>query len=222
MLALAREVFRAAGGPDSAFRSEAAASGLATYRQEAVDPDRDPGYAEVTVLAREKEAAPELDRMLAVVRDLERRGYAWSDITVLAATNDHVVRAAARLAADGIDVLSSSNLDARARPVIAEVLALLAFLDSPPDDLAFAGFLCGSLFAASVARRYPELDRDGVRRFLFASRGRSPLYKEFQLSFPEAWSHFFAGLFTSTGYLPLYDLVEPGALVLRRLRGGAP
>jgi ATP-dependent helicase/nuclease subunit A len=226
VLALAREVFRAAGGPDSAFRSEAAASGLATYRQEAVDPDRDPGYAEVTVLAREKEvglsdipvrgrprtsvsrAAPELDRMLAVVRDLERRGYAWSDITVLAATNDHVVRAAAHLAADGIDVLSSSNLDARARPVIAEVLALLAFLDSPPDDLAFAGFLCGSLFAASVARRYPELDRDGVRRFLFASRGRSPLYKEFQLSFPEAWSHFFAGLFTSTGYLPLYDLVS--------------
>ena len=105
-------------------------------------------------------------------------------------------------------MLSSSNLDARARPVIAEVLALLAFLDSPPDDLAFAGFLCGGLFAGSVARRYPELDRDGVQRFLFASRGRSPLYKEFQLAFPEAWSHFFAGLFTSTGYLPLYDLVS--------------
>ena len=208
VLALARQVFRTAGGADSAFRGEAAASGLTVYRQEAVDPDRDPGYAEVTVVAREKDLAPELDRMLAVVRDLARRGYAWSDITVLAATNDHVVAAAARLAADGIDVLSSSNLDARARPVIAETLALLAFLDSPPDDLAFVGFLCGGLFAASVARRYPELDRDGVRRFLFASRGRSPLYKEFQLAFPEAWSHFFAGLFTSTGYLPLYDLVS--------------
>jgi ATP-dependent helicase/nuclease subunit A len=207
VLALAREVFRKAGGPDSAFSSEAAASGLAAYHQEAVDPDRDPGYAEVVVLERDPEAAPELDRMLAVVRDLERRGYAWSDITVLTATNDHVVRAAARLAADGVPVLSSSSLDARARPVIAEVLALLAFLDSPPDDLAFAGFLCGGLFARSVATRYPELDRDGVQRFLFASRGRHPLYKEFQLSFPDAWSYFFGGLFTSTGYLPLYDLI---------------
>ena len=55
VLALAREVFRTAGGPGSAFRSEAAASGLTSYRQEAMDPEGDPGYAEVAVLAREKE-----------------------------------------------------------------------------------------------------------------------------------------------------------------------
>ncbi|MCX7029975.1 MAG: UvrD-helicase domain-containing protein [Spirochaetes bacterium] len=208
VLALTERVFHGAAAPDSAWGRYAAASGLTTYRQTAVDPDRDPGYAEVAVLGREKEAAPERDLMGETVRGLHERGYAWSDITVLAATNDHVVRAAARLAADDVPVLSSSSLDARARPVVAEALALLAFLDSPPDDLAFAGFLCGSLFAASVADRYPELDRDGVRRFLFASRGRHPLYKEFQLSFPDAWSYFFAGLFTSTGYLPLYDLAS--------------
>jgi len=208
VLELAREVFRRAGEPDSGFAAEALASGLTTYRQEAMDPARDPGYAEVTVFERGGEAESELERMVAVVRDLERRGYAWSDVTVLAATNDRVVRAAARLAADGVPVLSSSSLDARARPVVAEVLALLAFLDSPPDDLAFAGFLCGGLFAASAGRAYPDLDRDGVRRFLFAGRGRGPLYKQFQLSFPDAWRRFFAGLFASTGYLPLYDLVS--------------
>ena len=208
VLELARETFRRAGEPSSGYAAEALASGLATYRQEAVDPGGDPGYAELTVFERDGDANPELERMVAVARDLERRGYAWSDVTVLAATNDRVVRAAARLAADGVPVLSSSSLDARARPVIAEVLALLAFLDSPPDDLAFAGFLCGDLFAASAGRAYPDLDRDGVRRFLFAGRGRGPLYKQFQLSFPDAWRRFFAGLFASTGYLPLYDLVS--------------
>jgi ATP-dependent helicase/nuclease subunit A len=208
VLELAGEVFEKAGRPDSGYGAEALASGLAAYRQEAVDPDRDPGYADVTVFERDGETERELDRMLAVVRGLARRGYAWSDVTVLAATNARVVRAAARLAADGVPVLSSSSLDARARPVVAEVLALLAFLDSPPDDLAFAGFLCGGLFAASVGARHPGLDADGVRRFLFASRGRSPLYKEFQLSFPGAWDAFFADLFASTGYLPLYDLVS--------------
>jgi ATP-dependent exoDNAse (exonuclease V) beta subunit len=208
VLALAERVFRRADGAPTPWGRVAAASGLTIYRQEAVDPGRDPGCAEVTVLDRDPQTSPELDRMRETVREMHDRGYRWSDVTVLAATNDQVVAAAAHLAANGIDVLSSSSLDARARPVIAEVLALLAFLDSPPDDLAFAGFLLGSLFAASVARAYPDLDRDGVRRFLFASRGRHPLYKEFQLAFPDAWRTHFDGLFASVGYLPLYDLVS--------------
>ena len=208
VLALAERTFQGADEPGSAWARVAAASGLTTYRQEAVDPDGDPGYAEVTVLDRDPEASPELDCARETVRELHGRGYRWNDVTVLAATNDQVVRAAAHLAAGGIPVLSSSSLDARSRPVVAELLALLAFLDSPPDDLAFAGFLLGGLFAASVARREPGLDREGVRRFLFASRGRHPLYKEFQLAFPEAWSRYFSGLFASIGYLPLYDLVS--------------
>ncbi len=208
VLALAERVFRGAAGSDEPWgRRVAAASGLTTYRQEAVNPDRDPGHAEVVVLDRDPETSPELDRLRGTVRELHARGYRLGDIAVLAATNDTVVAAAARLAADGVRVLSSSSLDARARPAVAEVFALLTFLDSPPDDLAFAGFLLGDLFAASVARAHPDLDRDGVRRFLFASRSRHPLYKEFQLAFPEAWS-FFSGLFSSTGYLPLYDLVS--------------
>ena len=209
VLALAERVFRAAADSDEPWgRRVAAASGLTTYRQEAVNPDRDPGHAEIVVVDHDPETSPEMERLRETVRDLHARGYRRSDIAVLAATNDVVVAAAARLAADGIRVLSSSSLDARSRPAVAEVLALLAFLDSPPDDLSFAGFLLGDLFAASVARAHPDLDRAGVRRFLFASRGRHPLYKEFQLAFPRAWKDFFAGLFTSTGYLPLYDLVS--------------
>jgi ATP-dependent helicase/nuclease subunit A len=208
VLALAEGVFRAAGHSDQPYgRRVAAASGLTTYRQEAVDPDRDPGHAEVVVLDRDDESLPELRKLRDTVCGLRSRGWRASDIAVLAPTNDAVVRAAAALAADGVPVLSSSSLDARARPAVTEVLALLAFLDSPPDDLAFAGFLLGGLFTASAGRAYPDLDPDGVRRFLFASRGRHPLYKEFQLAFPEAWSRYLGDLFRATGYLPLYDLV---------------
>lgn len=208
VLALAERVFRRAAEAGADWGRMAAASGLTAYRQEAVDPGRDPCHAEVVILDRDPGAAAELDRMRETVRALHDRGYRWRDIAVLAATNDSVVRAAAHLAAGGIGVLSSSSLDARARPVVAEVLSLLAFLDSPPDDLAFAGFLLGGLFAASIGARFPDLDRGGVHRFLFASRGRHPLYKEFQLAFPEAWSYCFADLFRATGYLPLYDLVS--------------
>ena len=71
VLALAEGVFRAAGLRISPYgRRVAAASGLTTYRQEAVDPDRDPGHAEVVVLDRDDESLPELGKLCETVRDL--------------------------------------------------------------------------------------------------------------------------------------------------------
>lgn len=209
VLELAERTFRAAAASDRDWgRRVADASGLASYRQSAVDPGGDPGHAEVVLVDRDDETRPEMDRLRRTVRSLLDRGWGAGDVTVLAATNDAVVVAAAALASDGIPVLSSSSLDARARPAVAEVLALLAFLDSPPDDLAFAGFLLGRLFAASAGRRDARLVQRELHRFLFASRGRHPLYKEFQLAFPDAWRTCFEDLFRATGYLPLYDLVS--------------
>jgi len=47
-----------------------------------------------------------------------------------------------------------------------------------------------------------------LQDFLFRNRKRSPLYKLFQEEFPDLWEEYFARLFRSTGYLPLYDLVS--------------
>ncbi len=58
----------------------------------------------------------------------------------------------------GIPFLSFSSLDVRSRGVAEEMLALLAFLDSPPDDLSFATFILGRIFAETIRERNGAAD----------------------------------------------------------------
>jgi len=85
---------------------------------------------------------------------------------------------------------------------------LLTFLDSPPDDLSFAGFVLGDIFRKALERNGKVFELKELHEFLFRNRKRAPLYKAFQEEFPELWEIYFEDLFKSTGYLPLYDLVS--------------
>ncbi len=201
VLALVREVFRAAAA--STEHGEAARqSGLADWTQEPLAGE-DPGYAEVDILARDDEDPPERDRLQGLLGQLRARGYAWGDIAMLATgttTSCAPPRGSTRSPSPSSP---SAAWTCAGRKVASEILALLAFLDSPTDDLAFATFLLGGIFALGrPAPRCPVAD------FLFRCRGEQPLYKAFQREFPDAWTRLLAGLFRSAGYLPLYDLVS--------------
>ncbi len=152
---------------------------------------------------------PEKKAVQDAVRDLVGRGWAHGDIAVLTYRNEDVVRVSSWLNEIGAPFVPFSSLDVRKRRIIAEVLALLRFLDSPPDDLSFAAFLGGDLFAARLRRDGGPLDPDGVRRFLFANReaDRRPLYTAFRKEYPGLWDLYFEPLFRTVGYYPLYDLI---------------
>ena len=103
-------------------------------------------------------------------------------------------------------VASLSSLDIRERRVIAELLALLKFLETPGDDCAFAAFVTGEIF-----RRAAGCDPGTVRSFIFARKRedrRAILYPEFKNApaFKKHWDGFFDELLRKTGYLPLYEL----------------
>jgi ATP-dependent helicase/nuclease subunit A len=149
-----------------------------------------------------------------VLEQLRARGYRWGDIALLASKNEEITRATSWLNEKGIPFISFSSLDVRGRKVAAEMLALLGFLDSPPDDLAFATFLLGGIFASALAARRGG-EPPSMHTFLFRCRKERPLYKAFQREFPELWRELFAGLFRSAGYLPLYDLVSEAYTAFR-------
>ncbi len=190
--------------PASPHRAAGEASGLSGWTQDARE-DGDRGYVELRALARNDDEPPERETLHSIMRELAGRGYRWADIAVLAPRNDDVVRAASWLNEAGIPFLSYSSLDVRKRRSAAEVISLLTFLDSPPDDLAFTGFILGEIFARC-------LEREGwksavpLHGLLFGKRAEKPFYKVFQKAFPELWEKYFSGLFRSAGYLPLYDL----------------
>jgi len=149
---------------------------------------------------------PEKKEIQDLVQELHGRGFGWADIAVLAYRNDEVAEAASWLNEKGVEIVSFSNLDIRRRKIIGEILSFLRFLDAPPDDLAFAGFLLGDLFSAVVRDAFDVAAR---REFLRAChRDRThPHYAAFRLRHPDLWEKYFEPFFRSVGYLPLYDLV---------------
>lgn len=191
-------------------------SGLTDFSQEAEARNRGRGYVEAIVLDKNEDDPPEKAALQERVRDLRARGFAWSDIAVLTYRNDSVAAAASWLNEIEVPFIPYSNLDIRTRKVASEILALLRFLDSPPDDLAFSAFLLGDVFAAALRRDGFGRDAASVRGFLFEHRAAEsrPLYTAFRRLRPELWERYFERLFRSVGYYPLYDLVALAYRVL--------
>ena len=211
ILAFNREVFQKIV-PSVVESGAAEASGLATYRQDAAPKLRTKGYVETVFLARDDLAAPERDAIVRILEDCLRRGYQKRDIAILTPTNDAVIAVSSWLNEKSIEFISHSSLDIRSRKVTAEIVALLRFLDSPVEDLAFASFVLGELFAGALGQIRPGPSLEEVRGFirttLAASLPSRPLYALMREQYPELWKELFEDLFTRVGYLPLYDLVS--------------
>lgn len=150
--------------------------------------------------------APEKSEIQALIKELLGRGWRRADLAVLAGRNNEVAAVASWLNEIDIPFVSYSSLDIRRRKIIGEILSFLRFLDSPPDDLAFAEFLLGDLFTKVAGK---EFDLPARREFLRScARGDGgPRYAALRRARPALWETYFEPFFKSVGYLPLYDLV---------------
>jgi ATP-dependent exoDNAse (exonuclease V) beta subunit len=184
-------------------------TGLSDYRQTVKRGRENEGYVETWLLERNENEPPEKEKINEVIDSVLARGYSYSDIAILTSKNDDVVRVTTWLNEKQIPFLSYSSLDIRRRKITGEILALLAFLDSPPDDLCFATFILGDIFRACCTGRDRTMEIEGLRTLCFKNRRRRdrPLYKAFQEEMGELWEQYFGTLFRLSGYLPLYDLI---------------
>ncbi|MEW6002733.1 MAG: UvrD-helicase domain-containing protein [Nitrospirota bacterium] len=181
-------------------------SGLSDYIQ-GTEKKKPTGYVEVILCERDDEEIPEKRKIQELIEELTMRRYRYQDIAILTPKNEDVVRATAWLSEKNIPFISYSSLDIRRRKVTGEIVSLLRFLDSPPDDLSFATFILGEIFTRILIRSGSAVEPEKLQEFLFSKREDSPLYKEFQKEFTQLWEDYFSGLFKSAGYLPPYDLL---------------
>ncbi|HVP78856.1 MAG TPA: UvrD-helicase domain-containing protein [Thermodesulfobacteriota bacterium] len=207
--------FRKVIALDDQYREPASRSGLIDYEQRVDESRRSSGYVEVIRCEKKEGEPPEREKIQDLIQALNERGYSWSDITILAYRNEDVVNITTWLNEVDVPFISYSSLDIRARKLTAEIVALLTFLDAPPDDLSFAGFILGDLFRKTLERSEKISELKTVHEFLFRNRKKSPLYKAFREEFPHLWEMYFEALFKSTGYLPLYDLVSEAYRIYR-------
>jgi ATP-dependent exoDNAse (exonuclease V) beta subunit len=181
-------------------------SGLASYAQ-TVPEGAAPGC--VRVFSFEQGEGRESPKLIELIQDCRRRGYRYRDIAVLTPRNKDVVEVSRWLNEANVKFISHSSLDIRTRRITGELLALLKFLDSPIDNLAFATFLFGEIMRSDPDARAVT---DEVRDYLATSRhtgdAQEPLYAHLRATAPELWERYFNTLFTMVGYLPLYELVS--------------
>lgn len=190
------------------YREPANRSGLIHYEQKIRPGHGGSGYVEVIWCEKKEDEPAEKLKIQDLLKELVQRGYSYSDIAILAYRNGDVVNITTWLNEIDVPFISYSSLDIRTRKLTAEIVALLTFLDSPPDDLSFAGFVLGDIFRKALERNEWVFELKELHGFLLRNRRNAPLYKAFREEFPEIWKSYFETLFKSTGYLPLYDLVS--------------
>ncbi len=190
-------------------------SGL-TSSQQGIRPGAEgTGFVTVKIFEPEEEApeieheeSPERQHLIEVLSDCHTRGYSYSDLAILTPRNNNVITVSRWLNKADIPFMSYSSLDIRTRTITGELIALLRFLYSPVDDLAFSSFVLGSLYR-SVMGQDPRADE--FRSFIIECRAGleadAPLYTMFRKQFPDLWNRHFEELFTRVGFLPVYDLV---------------
>ena len=207
---------------------------LYEFEQEVIEKNRGKGFVDVVVLEKgggageeegeaQAEAAdtaeseadeagdeiPEKAEIQRRVDELHARGYKYSDIAVLTYRNDSVVKVASWLNEKDIPLIPYSSLDIRTRKITGELMALLRFLDSPPDDLSFSVFLLGDVLRMKMEQAGVAAPPGQWNDFLFDCRRKEkrPIYVAFRSRYPELWERYFDRSFRSVGYYPLYDLV---------------
>jgi ATP-dependent helicase/nuclease subunit A len=202
------KVFKEIVPSKAGYREAGARSGLTDYLQKAKEEGGRAGFGEVEILGRNDDDPPERSKVQDLIMELRERGYGYGDIAVLTQKNQDAVRATVWLNERDIPFISYSSLDVRKRKITGEIVSLLTFLDSPTDDLSFATFITGDIFMKTLEAGDTGIGAEELRQFLFTHRGDRPLYKSFQKEYAELWERYFSGLFRSSGYFPLYDLVS--------------
>jgi ATP-dependent exoDNAse (exonuclease V) beta subunit len=146
-------------------------------------------------------------RVLEIIDGLKGR-FACRDIAVLTRSNAQVELLTNWLMEAGVPVESERTSNIKVHPLIRELTALLRFLRSPVDNIAFAAVLTGDLFT-----RASGLAPDDMHDFIFRRRGRRRddkegyLYMEFRAAYPDAWKQWLEPFFKNVGHYPLYEMV---------------
>ena len=136
----------------------------------------------------------------------------WKDIAILVRDNEQATQAAAWLRGRNVPVVTQGSLRLADQPLIAQTVALLAFLDTPDDDLAFWTVLIGDdllppldLFPAIDAAHVAFFQNWAAQR---AASRQGGLAHDFREDFPAAWQSLFAPLLDHAGLLTPYDTVR--------------
>jgi len=184
--------------------------GIFGTSQQTFKEDNNEGYVHVEhVDIDKKEDRDEYlrGRILKLINELRLR-FSFRDIAILTRSNAQVEQLTGWLLEEGIQVESERTSNIQENTLIAEMVSFLQFLNSPIDNIAFAGFILGDLFSKAVG-----LSKEELQDFVFGLRQRLKdekdfyIYTEFRKKYPRVWKEYVEEFFSNVGLYPLYEMV---------------
>lgn len=163
----------------------------------------------------------EIRRELLDCVDAVGQRRSWGDITVLVRSNGRAAQVAGWLMEEGIPVVTDNSFLLAEHPLVEQLTALLTFLDSPRDDLAFWTFLSGRQMLLPLIGLTPQRLEDWAVARRTSERRHLPLFMAFREDFPDLWKTWIAPFHADAGLLTPYDLARE-ALARLRLRERYP
>jgi len=195
---------------------------LTDFVLEPAEEKRDKGYVEVVRFSEDRDEKPSRslrEHLLEIIQDLVNRNYDYRDIAVLSGKNRDLEVMLDWLTASGVPATASSSVDIRKRKVVNEVIQLLKFLDSPVDNVAFAGFITGDIMRRVAGTMGVQFGMPEFCELAVAARsgGSEYLYQKFKESSvtERIWDECFEDIYQKTGYYPLYDLLTLALVTFR-------
>ena len=169
--------------------------------------DREGGFVEVRCLDAPDKAsldAQVLRETVSCLREVAARR-SWADVLVLVRANREASTLALALTEAGIPVVTENSLLLAAHPLVRQSVALLSFLASPADDVAFWTVVSGD-----IVRQLPSVpfDWQSLHDWCVGRARDTPLATQFQRTWPDVWKRLFAPFLSQSGLMTPYDIVR--------------
>ncbi|EGY26952.1 uvrD/REP helicase family protein [Desulfovibrio sp. A2] len=136
----------------------------------------------------------------------------WRDVAVLVRKNDESALVASWLMDWGVPVVTENSLRLADHPLVTQTVALLAFLDYPPNALALWEVLTGAELFGGASGLSDRALRDWLAersaRATDDPRGGKGLLADFRATFPVAWETWLAPFYARAGLMGPYDTVR--------------
>uniref|UniRef100_B8DL18 DNA 3'-5' helicase n=1 Tax=Nitratidesulfovibrio vulgaris (strain DSM 19637 / Miyazaki F) TaxID=883 RepID=B8DL18_NITV9 len=136
----------------------------------------------------------------------------WRDVAVLVRKNDESAQVASWLMDWGVPVVTENSLRLADHPLVTQTVALLAFLDYPPNALALWEVLTGVELFGGISGLSDHALRDWLAdrcaRPADDPRGGKGLLADFRATFPVAWETWLAPFYARAGLMGPYDTVR--------------
>jgi ATP-dependent exoDNAse (exonuclease V) beta subunit len=165
------------------------------------------GHVRITALtaasAGDYEAAVRESLVRLVTTELVPR-HGERGVAVLTRSNGQAAKVASWLIGAGVAVVTENSLRLADHPLIRQLVAMLAYLDYPPDGLSFWAFVSGRELFGDLS----GLSREELCQWLAGLPNRGSPSLAFKERWPEVWARFIGPYLRQTGLAGPYDLTR--------------